>query len=179
MPTEHRIDQLLRHPTKKDVKTDMFTARRRPKIAAICTTAVLVSIIAWTHPAHATPPAGASGELVALSTTQDRITMRTTGPSDIRIVKIVIEPGGHNGWHSHPGTVLISVRRGTATTYQAHDLGCMPHRYRAGEAFVEVPRHVHIVRNEGTRRLIMYATSVTPIGESPSIDEPAPGNCPF
>lgn len=157
----------------------MSAAARRGLWATAVCTALLGASAVWVDTAGATPPVGATGTLVSQARTDDRVRMHTHGPSDTRIVRIVIDSGGDNGWHSHPGPVLVSVVRGTATAYLAHDHGCLPHVHGAGDGFFEAPGHVHIVRNEGTEPLVLYAVSVVPAGQPGAVDEPSPGNCPF
>src|SRR5216117_686432 len=36
--------------------------------------------------------------------------------TDIVVVKNVVTPGGHSGWHFHPGPVLVTVASGTITS---------------------------------------------------------------
>ena len=44
-----------------------------------------------------------------------RSQIRTKGESDLYIVSNRIAPGGHTGWHSHPGPSMVIVKSGTAT----------------------------------------------------------------
>jgi hypothetical protein len=41
-----------------------------------------------------------------------RAKLSTTGPADIIVQDVVYQPGGHTGWHSHPGILLSSVVSG-------------------------------------------------------------------
>ena len=41
-------------------------------------------------------------------------------------------PGGHTGWHSHPGPVFVTIQAGTMTFYDADDLTCSPGIYATG-----------------------------------------------
>src|SRR5215213_8336985 len=43
------------------------------------------------------------------------------GRSDVYVTHIKIAPGGHGGWHSHPGPSFIAVKSGTATFYDDCD----------------------------------------------------------
>lgn len=103
--------------------------------------------------------------------------------------QIVIGPGGHTGWHSHPGPVVVLIKSGTMSFYDGDDPGCTARNYSAGQAFVDSGQgHVHIARNESTTdNLEIWATyfDVPPPPPLPAsqsnfrIDRPAPGNCPF
>src|SRR5512143_3280857 len=46
-----------------------------------------------------------------------RTRQRTRNLSDLYVQSNVWEPGGHTGWHSHPGHSLITVTQGTLTVY--------------------------------------------------------------
>ena len=51
--------------------------------------------------------------------------------------------------------------------------------YGPGETFIdEGGGHIHIARNLGTTDLVLYATYLLPVGATPRIDVPDPGNCP-
>src|SRR5215204_3372198 len=52
------------------------------------------------------------------------------------IQQIVIGPGGHTGWHSHPGPVVVLLKSGTMTFYDGDDPSCSARTYVAGQAFV-------------------------------------------
>jgi quercetin dioxygenase-like cupin family protein len=97
----------------------------------------------------------------------------TRGPSHVYFVQNVIAPGGHTGWHSHPGISFVTVRSGTATEYHGDDPGT-PHVYPAGSGFVEQAGAVHIIRNEGSTTLELVAFQLIPFGAVRRIDEPAP-----
>jgi quercetin dioxygenase-like cupin family protein len=93
---------------------------------------------------------------------------------------LTFAPGGHTGWHSHPGPVAVTVKSGTLTYYEGSG-PCVGRAYPAGSAFVDPGmEHVHIARNEGTEPLeISVVYFAVPAGESPRIDAPDPGNCDF
>jgi quercetin dioxygenase-like cupin family protein len=97
--------------------------------------------------------------------------------ADLAIVKVVIEPGGSTGWHHHPGVVLVPVKAGTVTEYDAQ---CHKSVYKAGKGFVESNSEVHIVRNEGDVKAVLYATYLVPTSTSPeglNISDPQPKEC--
>ena len=45
---------------------------------------------------------------------------------DVATQTITFQPGGHSGWHSHPGPVFISVLSGTMTFYESDDPDSSP-----------------------------------------------------
>ena len=79
--------------------------------------------------------------------------------ADLAIVKVVLEPGGSTGWHHHPGVVLVPVKAGSVTEYDAH---CHKSVYKEGKGFVESNSEVHLVRNEGDVKAVLYATFLVP-----------------
>jgi quercetin dioxygenase-like cupin family protein len=97
------------------------------------------------------------------------------------IQEIVIAPGGHTGWHSHPGPVVVLVRSGALTFYDGEDAGCTPRTYEAGQAFIDRGQgHVHIARNlSTTENLELWAVyfDVPPADGVFRLDAPDPGNC--
>lgn len=105
------------------------------------------------------------------------------------VQQITIGPGGQTGWHSHPGPVVILIKAGKMSFYDADDPTCTVRTYAAGQAFVDSGQgHVHIARNESTtQNLEVWATyfDVPPPPPPPAspnnfrIDAPAPGNCSF
>src|SRR5215211_1568632 len=97
--------------------------------------------------------------------------------ADLAIVKVVLEPGGSTGWHHHPGVVLVPVKAGTVTEYDAQ---CHKSVYKAGKGFVESNSEVHLVRNEGDVKVVLYATFLVPTKTSPeglTISDPQPKGC--
>ncbi len=102
------------------------------------------------------------------------VKIKTKGSSDVWVVHNKIVPGGHTGWHSHPGPSIISVVSGTATEYHSDD-PLTPIVHAAGTAFIdEGGDHAHIVVNEGSVDLVLVAFQVLPAGATRRIDMPAP-----
>ena len=104
-------------------------------------------------------------------------------PCETAFQELKIAPGGHTGWHSHPGPTLVSITQGTGTLYHAGMAadGCHGRVYRVGSGFFQPPAEVHNMRNEGTEPLVLHAVYVLPQGTSNAairIDQPQPANCP-
>ena len=114
---------------------------------------------------------------------QEVINVNNAG--DTVMQKIVIAAGGHTGWHSHPGPVVVLIAAGEMSFYDSEDPTCTARTYSTGQAFVDSGQgHVHIARNEGSVPLELYVTyfDVTPGVPAPAafrIDSPNPGNCGF
>jgi quercetin dioxygenase-like cupin family protein len=104
-------------------------------------------------------------------------------PSDMAVQQVVIAPGGHTGWHSHYGPVIVLVKSGELTLYRGDDPKCMPHTFGPGEAFVDRGGGaVHIARNLSKTDNVEFWPvyfDIPPGVPSPRIDAPYPGNCSF
>jgi quercetin dioxygenase-like cupin family protein len=101
------------------------------------------------------------------------VKIKTKGVSDVYVVRNVIAPGGHTGWHTHPGPSIISVVSGQATEYRSDEPDGVVHP--TGTAFVdEGGDHAHIMVNEGNTDLVLVAFQVLPLGATRRIDLPAP-----
>ena len=134
---------------------------------------------AWATPASGVTTTILSGPVVfddlKVKSESDinEVEIEMKGFSDVYIVRNVIVPGGHTGWHSHPGISFVTVKSGTATAYSGDDPRT-PNVYPAGTGFVEEAGHGHIIRNEGTTNLELVAFQIVPFGAPRRIDAPAP-----
>ena len=107
------------------------------------------------------------------------ITIRTAGARDMLATSITVAPAGTLGWHTHPGPVLVAVASGTLTLYQAHGGHCSRQRIGPGHGFVDTGGDVHLARNEGTKRVQLYATFLAPKATRAFLaPAPAPAGCP-
>lgn len=100
---------------------------------------------------------------------------------DTVMQQIVIAPGGHTGWHSHPGPAIALVKSGELTLYSSDDPTCTGRPFGLGQAFVDSGQgHVHIARNLTNQSTEVWVTYLdVPPGGSVRIDAPNPGNCNF
>jgi quercetin dioxygenase-like cupin family protein len=62
------------------------------------------------------------------------VEFETEGPSALSTQDASIAAGGQNGWHSHPGMVVVTILSGSITWY---DENCNPTDYKAGDSWVE------------------------------------------
>ena len=101
--------------------------------------------------------------------------------TDIVVANVTIAPGGHSGWHSHPGPVIVVVKTGTVTFYHANDPTCTGTAHPAGTVFIEEGGDVGIARNEGTVEVSNAVSYFVPMGSLPRIDaaDPQNPNCHF
>lgn len=139
--------------------------------------------VAWATPSSGFP--SFSSTLIAgpvvldsmdlkIETDTYELEIKTKGLSDAQVVEIRILPGGHSGWHTHPGPVFVMVTAGTVTLYDADD-PTTGVDYPAGTGFVDPGGgHVHIAKNEGNTDVKLVAFFLTPAGTPIRIDAPEP-----
>ncbi len=131
-----------------------------------------------------TPPVGAIGSPPVGGTTDEAFKvnelfeLKTKGPIDVVQQSLTLQPGGHSGWHSHAGPVLVVVKSGTVTRYEWDDPGCTPETYTAGEAIIDTGDG-HDARNEGGVDAEVLFTYLLPPGAPLLTELPDPGTCPF
>lgn len=104
--------------------------------------------------------------------------VKTKGSVDLVTQEIRIAPGGHTGWHSHPGPVLVTMKTGSLQLIYADDTTCKGTVYEAGDSFVDRgDETVHIARASPFTETVLWATYFVPgaPGSAFRVDEPAPG----
>ncbi len=110
------------------------------------------------------------------------VEIKAKAPTDVAVQSITFQPGGHSGWHRHPGPVFIQVKSGTMTFYESDDPTCTPIVRTAGQGYLDTGEHAHIARNETSQPAENIVVYFAPQGAALRIDVPAedlPGNCPF
>jgi quercetin dioxygenase-like cupin family protein len=147
----------------------------------------------FSGPAVATPPSGVSGTVWARGSFADPVDLKfkiTQGNEEVILApnaqqtvmqSIVIAAGGHTGWHSHPGPVVVLVKSGELTLYSADDPTCTGRTFSAGQAFIDRGQgHVHLARNIGSVDTELWVTYFdVPPGGAFRIDAADPGTCGF
>jgi quercetin dioxygenase-like cupin family protein len=127
--------------------------------------------------ALATPPLFFTGTPIARGTTPGQFKIKlqdSSSPADAAILQVTQAPGGHSGWHAHPGPAVVIVKSGELTIQQAKD--CSSTTYTAGQVAIEPAGHVHIARNTGPTTLELWITFLdVPVGAPTRIDAPDPG----
>jgi quercetin dioxygenase-like cupin family protein len=151
-----------------------------------------LALIATT--ATATPASGVVGAVMARADFVDPVDIKlkvTDGRQQVIhapnarqtvIQSIVFSPGGHTGWHSHPGPVVVLVKSGELTLYANHDGTCETRTYTTGQAFIDRGQgHAHIGVNTaaGTSTELWVTYFDVPPGAPFRIDAEASGNCGF
>jgi hypothetical protein len=113
-------------------------------------------------PVHARGTLGANGENVIVNS-KSGVHVKTKGSTDIVTQEIRIGPGGHTGWHSHPGPVLVTVKEGSLHLIYADDSACQGTVYEAGDSFVDRGDEVvHIARASPFSGVVLWATYFVP-----------------
>ena len=135
--------------------------------------------LAWATPGRAiTTTIISAGELdpvdVRSETDDWEVELKTRGTSDVYVVHNKVAPGGHTGWHTHPGPSVITVKAGTASVYHADDPDGPPEVYPTGASFVDYAGSVHLIANEGASDLELVAFQIVPKGAPRRIDVPQP-----
>jgi quercetin dioxygenase-like cupin family protein len=162
---------------------------QRARIAAAVAIGVVGVVIAGA--AIATPGLNAVGVTEARGTLgEDQIVnsksgvhLKTKGSVDVATQQITIGGGGHTGWHSHPGPVLVTIKSGALRVIYADDETCEGTVYSQGQSFIDRgDENVHIARNaSATEPIVLWATYLvpgTPVTTGFRIDvATAPSNC--
>ena len=155
--------------------------RLRSRRLAIAVTTIGLGMAFLAGTAVGTPGSGITASIIGTGTAVDKVKTRGNQPYDVVMQTITIAPGGHTGWHTHPGTAVALVTAGELTIYDGNDRSCSPRIFSAGQVYVDPGYgHVHIGRNEGevpTEILVTYLD--VPIGGGVRIDADDPGNCDF
>ena len=106
------------------------------------------------------------------------IELKSHDNTDIEVSTQVGAAGGSTGgWHYHPGPVLVLIKSGVGTLYDANGLGCTMRTFPAGSVFIE-GTNPHTLRNEGAVPLEITAVFFVPIGVPRRIEAGVPANCP-
>jgi mannose-6-phosphate isomerase-like protein (cupin superfamily) len=115
-----------------------------------------------------------------LPSVESLLTCGASSGCDLAFQQLTIAPGGHTGWHTHPGPTWVAVASGEGTLYHGIT-GCPSHKYATGTAFFQPSTEVHNFRNEGSTQLVVYAFYALPPGTPNTgirIDQPQPTSCP-
>lgn len=160
-------------------KTQLATAGIASAVVAALTVATL-----------ATPGSGTTGVIVARAAFADDVNVKVSIKDDLRgretvyvrnaedtvMQQIIFAPGGHSGWHSHPGPAVVLIKSGALTFYQEEGGKCLSRTYSAGQALVDPGQgHPHFAQNTGGGDTEVWVTYFdVPAGGSPRIDIPVP-----
>lgn len=99
---------------------------------------------------------------------------------DLAFQQLTIAPGGHTGWHTHPGPTFVAVAEGEGTLYHGMS-GCPTTKYGVNSGFMQPSTEIHNMRNEGSTPLVLWAFYALPPGTANAairVDQPQPAACP-
>jgi quercetin dioxygenase-like cupin family protein len=96
--------------------------------------------------------------------------LTTDGPSTVTIQDGAYAPGGQNGWHSHPGLVIVTLISGSVQWFNAN---CELKVYNAGDSWTEGSQ-VHAFRVLGPAAVHLSAVFIIAKDQGYRIDKPAP-----
>jgi quercetin dioxygenase-like cupin family protein len=166
---------------------------RTTRTLAITGIAAAALVMFWVRTVRATPPFNVvSATIVARASFLDPVDVKfkvnagneevihVIEAQDTVMQQIIIGPGGHTGWHSHPGPAVVLIKSGELTVYSADDPTCTGRTYLAGEAFIEHGQGlVQFAGNlSPTENVEVWVTYFdVPPGVSPRLDAADPGNC--
>ena len=175
------------------------------KLAHALSGATVVLALLWCtgRPSEATVPSGVTFTVLSRATVPEfdarrrfrrasedtdhpgrgiwKIELEATRSIDVVTVLFTVQPGGHGGWHTHPGPALFTVSAGTLTMYDGDDPSCTPQLFPAGTGSIEAETsgHSHMLRNETGSPAETVVTFLVPVGAPIRTDLPDPGTCPF
>jgi hypothetical protein len=180
----------------------MQTKRKVSRV--VCGLIAVFALVWWAdRKAVATPPSGVTFTVLSRATVPEfdarrrfrepktdghrhgsktwKIELEATRAIDVVTVLFTVQPGGHGGWHTHPGPAIFTVSAGTLTMYDGDDRSCTPHQFPAGTGSIEADtgEHIHILRNETSTVAQTVVTFLVPVGAPIRTDLPDPGHCSF
>lgn len=145
--------------------------RRLGVAAAVCAGMLLFAGAAFatmgsnvlSAPVHARGTLGSNAGPNLVINSKSGVHLKTQGSTDIVTQEIRIGPGGHTGWHSHPGPVLVTVKEGSLQLIYADDTACQGTSYVQGDSFVDRgDETVHIARASPFTGVVLWATYFVP-----------------
>lgn len=161
----------------------------------LATGGIAAAVVAsLTAAALATPGSGTTGVVVARAAFADSVNIKLSLKDDLHgretvhvrnaedtvMQQIIFAPGGHSGWHSHPGPAVVLIKSGELTFYEEEGGKCVSRTHSAGQALVDSGQgHVHLAHNASAGDTEVWVTYFdVPADGSPRIDVPAsPAAC--
>ena len=117
--------------------------------------AVATALVAATSSIGAEVPIIAKA--VGFGTIKTPMTLKVK-PGAMVVDSITVNPGGSFGWHTHGAPVAVVVTSGTLTVFDPSIGNCAAFKVSKGQAFIEPANHVHLARNDTTKKATLYAT---------------------
>ncbi len=120
-----------------------------------------------------------TGSIVDRATFASAATITGGDERDVVVQSATFAPGGHSGWHSHPGATAVYVVSGTFSFYPATT--CVRQTFTAGQGVIEPGGGVQLARNESTTEpLVLFVAYFDVPTATPGafrIDQPEPAGC--
>jgi quercetin dioxygenase-like cupin family protein len=134
-----RFVSRLRRPVTTPPHESQTAEHRRVRLMfrAMRILVAAIAVAGVTGTAGANPGSGTQSVVLAQGTMPEPFTLYRTEASEVIFQQVTIQPGGHTGWHSHPGKLIAVVKSGTFTRYLAD---CTFQTYTQGESFIEPTR---------------------------------------
>jgi quercetin dioxygenase-like cupin family protein len=164
------------------------------KVGNIIRVALLIGAASAACAALATPGSGIAVSNIAngrfgtllVNTEGDKagkwgMLLKTLDASDMGADRVVVQPQGYGGWHSHPAPNFLIVVRGTIEWRDS--LTCDYRTLHVGDTLIEPAFRAHDARNPapvGGEVAEIIGIRIKPtavIGPAFRIDEPEPNNC--
>ncbi len=98
-----------------------------------------------------------------VETVQRLMSCGAASPCDMAFQQLTIAPGGHTGWHTHPGPTLVSVAQGEGTLYHGVS-GCPAHKYATGTSFFQPTTEVHNYRETARSHSLSMPSTTCRLG---------------
>jgi quercetin dioxygenase-like cupin family protein len=144
---------------------------------ALIGTAVATPIVKLTTPLFSVGNQDADihkhGKFVSNGEEQFSAVLKTDGPSTVSIQDGAILAGGQNGWHTHPGLVIVTLISGSIEWY---DADCQTTVYKAGDSWAEGSQ-LHAFKVLGSNGIHFSAVFITAKGQPLRTDQPVPPPC--
>lgn len=118
---------------------------------------------------------------IKVNTVRPILACRSAGSCETAVQRVTIRPGGHTGWHTHPGATWVAIAEGEGTLYNAGESGCPGHKFGANSGFYQTQDDIHTLRNEAAANLVLYAFYALPANTPNTAirtDQALPSSCP-
>jgi hypothetical protein len=146
---------------------------------AVIGTFVTVALASHTPFNFTTTPLGTGNLVNDVKLNSDRVKFQTKDPTDVRVARVDIAPGGYSGWHHHPGIVIVTVASGSVTFTHSD---CTSKTYGPGlpDGAVFVEGGDEPAQASSTTGAVNYVTFVAPHASPPvfRIDDHDFAGCP-
>lgn len=115
----------------------------------------------------------------SVQTVKPLISCGAAASCDLAFQQLTIAPGGHTGWHTHPGPTFVAVSQGEGTLYR-DAAACPSQKYGPGTGFLQPSTEIHNFRNESSTNLTVFAFYMLPSGTANTAirtDQAQPSAC--